>query len=105
MRRLKACTCWPVRLSCTQSLYVQRRFGALVMHTPQLTPGFAWSFQVRLGAVNSLLGLLSHDNTDIAVDVIKLLADLTDPDAVAEHEDDTVLVNALVLAPCCMMHG
>lgn len=60
---------------------------------------------MRLGAVNSLLGLLSHDNTDIAVDVIKLLADLTDPDAVAEHEDDTVLVNALVLSPCCMMHG
>ena len=35
---------------------------------------------VALGSVQSLLGLLSHENTDIAVAVVDLLQEMTDAD-------------------------
>lgn len=52
---------------------------------------------VRLNAVPSLLGLLTHENTDIAIEVVSLLSDLTDEDVIGETEDSAVvLVEALV---------
>ncbi|KAH7280224.1 hypothetical protein KP509_37G056700 [Ceratopteris richardii] len=53
---------------------------------------------VRLNTVNSLLGLLTHENTDIAIDVVNLLSDLTDEDVIAEGSDESaaVLVDALI---------
>lgn len=52
---------------------------------------------VRLNAVSSILGLLSHENTDIAIDVVNLLHDLTDGDVVGDNEEEAlVLVDALV---------
>lgn len=52
---------------------------------------------VRLNAVPSLLGLLTHENTDISIDVVSLLSDLTDEDVIGETEDSAVvLVEALV---------
>jgi beta-catenin-like protein 1 len=42
---------------------------------------------VRLNAVPSILGLLSHDNPDIAADAVELLHELTDADAVESHEE------------------
>ena len=39
---------------------------------------------VTLGAVPSLLGLLSHENTDIAADVLDLFQQLTDADVIEE---------------------
>ncbi|KAL7420182.1 hypothetical protein Q5752_005148 [Cryptotrichosporon argae] len=43
---------------------------------------------VRSGAAALLAGLLSHENTDIAIDVIEVLQELTDEDVGAEVDDD-----------------
>ncbi|KAI9262929.1 Catenin-beta-like protein [Helicostylum pulchrum] len=51
---------------------------------PQMYPEF-----VKLGSVSSLLSLLSHENTDIAIDTIDLINELTDEDVgVGSSEDD-----------------
>ncbi|KAI8638413.1 DUF1716-domain-containing protein [Parasitella parasitica] len=42
---------------------------------PQMYPEF-----VKLGSVSSLMSLLSHENTDIAIDTIDLINELTDED-------------------------
>ena len=52
---------------------------------------------VELNCVPSMLGLLSHDNTDIAVGVVNLLQELTDVDTLTESEDGAnALIEALV---------
>ncbi|THF97165.1 hypothetical protein TEA_003295 [Camellia sinensis var. sinensis] len=52
---------------------------------------------VNLNAIPSILGLLTHDNTDIAVDVVGLLQDLTDEDVLEDNDEPAqVLVDALV---------
>lgn len=52
---------------------------------------------VALNTVPSLLGLLSHDNSDIAVDVVSLLQDLTDEDVLEDNDEPArILVDALV---------
>ncbi|BDA41413.1 beta-catenin-like protein 1 [Coccomyxa sp. Obi] len=52
---------------------------------------------VRLGAIPSILALLSHDNGDIAASVIELLRELTDSDAIEDSEEDArELVDAMV---------
>lgn len=43
---------------------------------------------VSSGAVGQLANLLSHENTDIAVDVVEVLQELTDEDVGAEAEDE-----------------
>lgn len=52
----------------------------------------------RLGSVASLVGLLAHDNTDIAISAIEILGELTDEDVDATDEQWTVLVDALLEA-------
>ena len=54
---------------------------------------------VKLGCANSLVSLLSHENTDIAIDAIQIISELTDEDVEAEEEQWDVLVNALVDCP------
>ncbi|KAI4389358.1 hypothetical protein MLD38_001590 [Melastoma candidum] len=53
---------------------------------------------VALNAVPSLLGLLSHDNIDIAIEVVNLLQDLTDEDVMDDDNPEPVivLVDALI---------
>uniref|UniRef100_A0A674EF01 Beta-catenin-like protein 1 n=1 Tax=Salmo trutta TaxID=8032 RepID=A0A674EF01_SALTR len=52
---------------------------------------------VELNAVHSLLGLLSHDNTDIAIAVVDLLQELTDIDTLHESEEGAeVLIDSLL---------
>ncbi|KAA8547646.1 hypothetical protein F0562_004075 [Nyssa sinensis] len=52
---------------------------------------------VNLNTVPSILGLLSHDNTDIAVDVVGLLQDLTDEDVLEDNDEPAqILVDALI---------
>ncbi|XP_062871362.1 beta-catenin-like protein 1 [Trichomycterus rosablanca] len=52
---------------------------------------------VELNAVHSLLGLLSHENTDIAIVVVDLLQELTDVDTLHESEEGAeVLIDALL---------
>ncbi|XP_051139841.1 uncharacterized protein LOC127257452 [Andrographis paniculata] len=59
---------------------------------PELYPDL-----VSLGTVNSITGLLNHDNTDIAIDAVTLLQDLTDADVIEDNEESAqVLVDALV---------
>ena len=55
---------------------------------------------VNLNAIPSILNLLAHDNIDIAVNVVQLLQDLTDPNVFEDNEESDeparVLVDALV---------
>ncbi|CAG8598044.1 17039_t:CDS:10 [Acaulospora morrowiae] len=53
---------------------------------------------VQLGIVTHLVSLLSHENTDITIDVIELLNELTDEDVVAEHNEDAmkIFIDALL---------
>ncbi|PKA48457.1 hypothetical protein AXF42_Ash019913 [Apostasia shenzhenica] len=52
---------------------------------------------VALNTVPSIVGLLGHDNIDIAIDVVGLLVDLTDEDVLEDNDEPArVLVDALV---------
>ena len=55
-----------------------------VAGSPELYPDF-----VKLGAVENLMALLSHDNTDIAADVIELFQQLTDADVIEDSVSKT----------------
>ncbi|KAM3426051.1 hypothetical protein MY4824_010117 [Beauveria thailandica] len=51
---------------------------------------------VRLGCTDSLVGLLAHENTDIAIDAIEIIGELTDEDVAAEDAQWNELVDALM---------
>lgn len=51
---------------------------------------------VQLGCVESLVGLLAHENTDIAIDAIEIIGELTDDDVDAEEDQWNSLVGALL---------
>ncbi|PTB68361.1 DUF1716-domain-containing protein [Trichoderma citrinoviride] len=51
---------------------------------------------VKLGSAASLVGLLTHENTDIAIDAIEIIGELTDDDVVTETEQWDTLVGALI---------
>src|SRR5271154_531965 len=53
---------------------------------------------VRLGCVASLVSLLAHENTDVAIDVIEILGELTDEDTGADERQWKTLVNAMLEA-------
>lgn len=53
---------------------------------------------VSLGCVESLVGLLAHENTDIAIDAIEIIGELTDEDVAAEDEQWDALADALIEA-------
>ncbi|KAH9467421.1 hypothetical protein MJO29_005869 [Puccinia striiformis f. sp. tritici] len=48
----------------------------------------------RLGTLGSLVGLLSHENVDIAIAVVELLQELTDDDVLENQEDEQTLEDA-----------
>ena len=50
----------------------------------------------KLGCVASLVSLLAHENTDIAIDAIEIIKELTDEDVEAEQEQWDLLVDAMV---------
>ncbi|KAJ5757159.1 uncharacterized protein N7511_007341 [Penicillium nucicola] len=52
----------------------------------------------KMGCVGSLISLLSHENADIAIDVIQIINELTDEDVEAEQEQWDALVNAMMEA-------
>ncbi|KAJ8734850.1 hypothetical protein PYW08_014100 [Mythimna loreyi] len=63
---------------------------------------------VDLKCINSLLELLSHDNTDISTKVVHLLQELTDVDILHESEEGAdELINALAEAeaPALLLHN
>ena len=52
---------------------------------------------VETNVVQTLLGLLSHDNSDIAIAVVDLLQELTDVDTLSENEEEAAgLIDALL---------
>lgn len=53
---------------------------------------------VRSGCSDSLVGLLSHDNTDIAIAACEIIADLIDEDSGASGEDWSTLVKSMLKA-------
>ena len=50
----------------------------------------------HIGCVSSLVSLLSHENTDIAIDAIEIINELTDDDVEAEQNQWNSLVDAMV---------
>ena len=60
------------------------------------TDGGLYPTFVEIGCVPSLLSVLLHENTDIALDVIELLVDLTEPNIFAEQANAGVLLDAIV---------
>ncbi|XP_076954969.1 uncharacterized protein LOC143629626 [Bidens hawaiensis] len=52
---------------------------------------------VNLNVIPSILDLLTHDNTDIAIDVVSLIQDLTEEDVLEDNHDPAhILVDSLV---------
>ncbi|KAK0751347.1 Catenin-beta-like protein [Schizothecium vesticola] len=66
---------------------------SILSEHPSLYADFA-----RLGCVASLVGLLAHDNTDIAIDAVEIVGELTDEDVAATEEQWGALVDALLEA-------
>ncbi|CAF9913278.1 MAG: hypothetical protein HETSPECPRED_001377 [Heterodermia speciosa] len=52
----------------------------------------------KLGCVASLVSLLSHENTDISIDAIEIINELTDEDVEAEQAQWDALVDAMLEA-------
>lgn len=66
---------------------------SILSEHPELYEEFA-----KLGCVSSLVSLLSHDNTDIAIDAIEIINELTDEDVEAEQAQWDTLVDAMLEA-------
>ena len=66
---------------------------SILSEHPKLYGEFA-----KLGCVASLASLLSHENTDIAIDAIEIINELTDEDVEAEQEQWDALVDAMLEA-------
>lgn len=64
---------------------------SILSEHPALYPELA-----RLGTVASLVGLLAHDNTDIAISAIEILGELTDEDVDATDAQWIAFVDALL---------
>jgi len=63
-----------------------------------------YQLMVELGAVPSLLELLSHENTDVAVGVVDLLQELTDVDILHESQEGAdTLIDALLEQQVCAL--
>ena len=66
---------------------------SILSEHPQFYPEFA-----KLGSAGSLVGLLAHENTDIAIDAIEVLRELTDDDVGAEESHWRALVDTMLKA-------
>ena len=64
---------------------------SILSEHPELYEEFA-----KLGCVASLVSLLSHENTDIAIDAIEIIKELTDEDVEAEQAQWDAMVDVLV---------
>jgi beta-catenin-like protein 1 len=51
-------------------------------------PVLAYPELVKSGAIGHLIGLLSHENVDIVIDVVEVVHELTDEDVGNEEEVD-----------------
>lgn len=67
-----------------------KELGILAV-SPQLYEEF-----ISLGSLESLIRLLSHENTDIANDVVSLLSELVDPFVISQNPDAKCLPKSFV---------
>lgn len=51
-------------------------------------PALAYPELVRSGTIILLIGLLSHENADIVIDVVEVVHELTDEDVGNEGDDE-----------------
>lgn len=104
MRKLQRSMCRGSKTSSVLTLTKLDRFMAseadleaeikalsVLCEHPNLYEDFA-----KLGCVSSLVSLLSHENTDIAIDAIEIINELTDDDVKAEQTEWDALVDAMV---------
>jgi beta-catenin-like protein 1 len=66
---------------------------SILSEHPELYKDFA-----KIGCAASLVSLLSHENTDIAIDAIEIISELLDDDVQAEQEQWDALVAAMLEA-------
>lgn len=66
---------------------------SILSEHPELYSEFA-----KIGCAASLVSLLAHENTDIAIDAIEIISELTDEDVIAEPEQWDLLVEAFLEA-------
>ncbi|KAM7222969.1 putative DUF1716 domain containing protein [Rhypophila decipiens] len=66
---------------------------SILSEHPELYGEFA-----KLGCVGSLVSLLAHENTDIAIDAVEIIGELTDEDVPATTDQWNTLVDALLEA-------
>ena len=66
---------------------------SILSEHPQLYSEFA-----KLGCVNSLVSLLAHENTDIAIDAIEIIGELIDEDVEADPSQWLAIVDAMLEA-------
>jgi beta-catenin-like protein 1 len=66
---------------------------SILAEHPELYEEFA-----KLGCVGSLVGLLAHENADIAIDAMEIISELTDEDVEAEQEQWNGIVDAMIEA-------
>jgi beta-catenin-like protein 1 len=66
---------------------------SILAEHPELYAEFA-----KLGCVGSLVSLLAHENTDIAIDAIEILGELTSEDVEADESEWKALVDAMLEA-------
>jgi len=64
---------------------------SILAEHPDLYPEFA-----KLGCVNSLVSLLAHENTDIAIGAIEIISELTDEDVEADPSQWNALVDSMI---------
>ncbi|PGH14552.1 hypothetical protein AJ80_05872 [Polytolypa hystricis UAMH7299] len=64
---------------------------SILSEHPELYEEFA-----ALGCVSSLVSLLAHENTDISIDAIQIIGELTDEDVEAEQQQWDALVAAML---------
>lgn len=62
-----------------------------VSASPELYP-----LLVSLHAIPAILGMVSHENTDISIAAVGLLQELTEPDTVLEVKEAACIVDALL---------
>ena len=77
------------------------------------SPALAYPEMVRSGIVSLLVGLLSHENVDIAIDAVEVFHELTDEDVGNEGDESEqeenqpalkMLIEALVRQVLSMLH-
>jgi beta-catenin-like protein 1 len=67
-----------------------KSLSALSEH-PELYEEFS-----KIGCAGALVSLLSHENTDIAINAIQIISELTDEDVETEQEQWDSIANAMV---------